>query len=145
MARRRKEGGNASVVGVDLDSRPLVVIDSRHPIWDEFKTVSLGPWLVPPIIWVEPPADASDVRIETVVGWLKGFRPAAVRVLPRVAGRSALPADEVQDAVERQHEAEPASRVREVVAELIAETTLGVDERFELASMVDAYLTRAGL
>ena len=145
MARRRKEGGNASVVGVDLESRPLVVIDSRNPIWRDMETMSLGPWLVPPIIWVEPPADATDVRIESVVGWLKGFKPAAVRVLPRVSGRAVLPADEVQDAAARQQEAEPASRVREVVGELVAETTLGAEDQAALAGMLDGYLTRAGL
>jgi hypothetical protein len=109
------------------------------------ETMSLGPWLVPPIIWVEPPADATDVRIESVVGWLKGFKPAAVRVLPRVSGRAVLPADEVQDAAARQQEAEPASRVREVVGELVAETTLGDEDQAALAGMLDGYLTRAGL
>jgi hypothetical protein len=97
-----------------IDARRLLTVDEHGPTID----IAAQGWLKGAIVRVMPSANATDIELETLKRDLAEAGVAAVRVMPRAAGRKLAVADLGAIAVDDQGVAiqTPRELVRDMVA-----------------------------
>lgn len=121
-----------AVVAVPRKARRLLTIAPNHPVWtDRYDSE----WDADgAIVRVQPPADADDVRIETLVAALHKA-DAHVRVMPRARGAAVV--------VPERRASKQARTVREVVTAMVTECNSG--DRVALSALVAETMVKEGL